>query len=187
MSKVKEGSIVAINLSDNRTVFGRVVPSVATKIIVYSYVHPTDKMQELDNMQEIINSEILFYCGIYEDLLKKGTFKTIGTASFSEDEISRIPPFFKQDKSGIQKCKIFWIDGSERPAKPEECIGLERSSVWPEKGLQKRIEDALDGKKNPHVELNKVILNADDPRATSNPTLLRWSFEKEAFYLIDHL
>lgn len=185
MGKVKEGSIVAINLSDNRTVFGRLVPSIATIIAVYSYIHPTDKINDLD-IRKILTSNILFYCGIYRDLLKKGIFKVVDIVPFSIQEVSDIPPFFLQSINDIQRCKVFWIDGREREAKPEECVGLEKSSVWDEKGLRKRIEDTLDGKKNPNVELNKVILSANDPRATSNPTLLRWSFEKQAFYLLDN-
>lgn len=172
MSKIKNGSIVAINLNNNRTIFGRVIPCLASIIAVYSYTQPTDKIEELD-IREIINSKVLFYCGLYRDLLNKKIFKVVGIAPFSDNEILDIPPFFRQGKIDIQNCKIFWLDGRERSAKPEECIGLGRSSVWPEKGLLKRIEDTLDGRKNPHVELNKVILSTDDPRATSNPTLLR--------------
>jgi hypothetical protein len=80
---------------------------------------------------------------------------------------------------------MFWLTGRERKATPPECISLERSSVWDEKGLIERIEDHYAGKKNFYVEHQRVILSKDDPRYLAPPQALRWDFEKRKFYRTD--
>jgi Immunity protein 26 len=182
MKKDYAGNIIRIEIGSNRCVYARIVPGIATIIEVLNFVDIVDLENVNFNFNKIINNPILFYCGIYSDLIKKGTFKTIGNVPYIEGE--KTPAFFMQNMLEINDCKMFWNDGNSVSVSAIDCIGLERSSVWDKDGLITRIHDALSGKKNPNVELNKVILSADDPRATDNPTLLRWSFEKEMFYLI---
>ena len=117
-------------------------------------------------------------------MITKGLFEIIGFKELTEEEIENIPPKFTQDLVDINKCVIYYYDGREFKAKPEDCIGLESSSVWEAQGLVERIQDYYSGKRNYHVELMKPILSTNDPRYLPKPNELRWNFEKQEFYKI---
>ena len=175
-NKIKEGSILQLELSNNEIVFGRVYPDFF--IAVYDY-----KMAKNSNQIDIpmiIQQPILFYCCVYKDVIKKD-FIAIGYKDLSGAEIEAMPPQFMQDKIDINKCWIFDLDGKEKMATPSECLGLERSSVWEAEGLIKRIEDHYGGRKNFTVEFQKPILSKDDPRYLAGPNLM-WSEKDEKFY-----
>jgi hypothetical protein len=181
--KFKEGAVVKIQLSEGRLVFGRLLPGVASMICIYDFV--ANKNLELPSIDVITNKPVLFYCGLFRAIITKGIYEIIGFKEFTEKEIHNIPPSFKQDMVNINDCVIFWNNGKERKAIPQECIGLERSSVWDEQGIIQRIEDHYNGKRNFHAELDKVILSQDDPRYLPPPQALRWDFEKQEFYRAD--
>lgn len=181
--RFKEGSIVKIELSGNRLIFGRLLPGVASMIGVYDFI--VDKNDTIPSIDTIVSKNIFLYCGIYRDIINKGVFEIIGSKEFLETEQTKIPPSFLQDLVNIDDCVIFWPDGRERKATPQECIGLERSSVWEAEGLVQRIEDHYAGRRNFHVELDKVILSKEDPRYMPPPQALRWDFEKQEFYRTD--
>lgn len=178
--RIKDGAVVKITLSENRLIFGRLLVG---GIAIYDFVVPqSEKMPEIE---VIINKPIFLYCSIYNDVITKGTFEIIGVKELTIDEINEIPAKFMQDLVDIDDCVIFWPDGREKKVTPQECIGLERSSVWDAEGLVGRIEDHYAGRRNFHVELDKVILSKDDPRYMPPPQALRWDFEKQEFYRTD--
>ena len=181
--KFTEGSIIKIELSVDNLAFGRLLPGLASRICVYDLLSTKD--QKLPLIETIVNQPVIFYCGLFRNIIEKGIFEIIGFQELTKEEIDNIPPFFTQDLVNIEDCKIFWADGRERKASPQECVGLERSSVWDEQGIKQRIEDYFNGKKNFHVELDKVILTKSDPRYLPPPQALRWNFEKQEFYRID--
>jgi hypothetical protein len=181
--KYKAGAIVKIELTDKRLVFGRLLPGVMSMINVYDFIGEDDL--EKITIEDLVKKPVLFCCGLYRTIITKGIFEIIGNKEFTESEIAGIPPLFKQDIVNIDDCLIFWPTGGERKARPEECIGLEQSSVWSEKGLIERIEDYYSGKKNFNVEHQKVILSKNDPRYMPPNGMLRWDFEKREFYRTD--
>lgn len=179
----QEGDIVKIPLLNGRLAFGRLLPGVMSKISVFDFV--VDNENNLPSIETIISNPILFYCAIYKDIIAKGIFEIMGNKLLTAKEVQNIPPTFTQDLVNINDCTLFWDNGNERNATPKECIGLERSSVWDHMSLVQRIEDFYAGRKNIHVELNKVILSKDDPRYLPPPNVLRWDFEKHEFYRTD--
>lgn len=179
----KEGAIVKIQLSKNKTVFGRLLPGLSSMVSVYDFV--ITENQPHPSLEEIVSKPIIFTCGFFRTIITKGIYEIIGYKELTEAEVKSITPLFTQDLVDIDDCIIFWPQGGERKATPEECVGLERSSVWDEQGIRNRIEDYYQGKKNFHVELDKVILSKDDPRYLPPPQALRWDFEKEKFYRTD--
>lgn len=181
--RFKAGSVVKIELSEGRLAFGRLLPGIASRISIFDFI--ASNKDEVPSISNITNEPILFYCGVYRDIITKGVFEIIGFKEFTEEEIKMIPPTFTQDMIDIKDCVIFWIDGRERAATPHECIGLERSSVWEADGLKKRIEDHYAGRKNPYVELNKPILSVEDPRYLPPPQALKWDFKKQKYYRTD--
>jgi hypothetical protein len=178
--KIQDGALVKINLQEKKIVFGRLLKN---RIAIYDFIFLDSG--EIPNIDLIINNPIIFYCSIYNDVITKGVFEIIGFKELAEEEIEKIPPKFTQDMVDINKCIIYLYDGREFIVNPKDCEGLERSSVWEAEGLVKRIQDHYTGKKNFHVEYQKVILSKNDPRYLPPPNALRWDFEKGEFYRID--
>jgi hypothetical protein len=113
-------------------------------------------------------------------VITKGIFEIIGFKQLEQKDIDIMPPHFTQDMVNIEDCAIYYEDGRECKATPQECIALEGPLTWEAGSLIDRIQDHYAGKKNPYVELHKVILSKDDPRYL-NPKV-RWSFEEGKFY-----
>jgi len=177
----REGAIVKIELSKDRIVFGRLLP--AFHIGVYDMIF--DKVYSFSSVEDIVSYPILFYCVIYKDVITKGIFEIVGFKKLTQNDVRAMPPSYNQDKVNIDDCTIFHYDGRERKAQPQECIGLEKSSVWEAKNLIERLEDYYDGKRNMYVELFKPLLSKADPRYLPPPEALRWDFEKQEFYRTD--
>jgi hypothetical protein len=187
MSKEKRqqyraGAVVKVELSDGRLAFGRLLPGVASVINIFDLI---ETQNSIPSINEIISKPILFYCGLYRNIITKGIFEIIGIKEFNEEEKKTLPAFYKQNLVNINYCLIYLVSGEERKANPQECIGLECSSVWDEQGIVQRIKDHYSGKKNFHVELDKVILSKEDPRYLAPPQALRWDFAKQEFYRTD--
>ena len=185
IQRYKAGAILKVALNKNKFIFARLLPGLASIVCVYDFM--VNENVDLPTIDEIVKKPILFCCGLYRTIITKRVFEIIGYKDFSEEEISSIPPSFTQKMVNINDCVIFWPTGGERIATPQECIGLERSAVWDEKSLIERIEDYYSGKKNYHVEQQKVILSKEDPRYLAPPQTLRWDFEKQEFYRTDKL
>ena len=179
----KPGAVVEIKLTNGKIAFGRLLPGVASTMAVYDFIIAQNEDYSIGG---ILNKPVLFYCGFYRDIITKGIFKIIGVQEFMEREIEEMPfVFFMQDMVNIDDCVIYGVVKEERKVKPAECIGLERSSVWDEQGIIQRIEDHYAGRRNFHVELDRVILSKDDPRYLPPPKMLVWDFEKQVFYRKD--
>jgi hypothetical protein len=75
-----------------------------------------------------------------------------------EEQFSQPIVQFMQDRGNFRDCLIFDTAGNERSAEPQECIGLERASVWEELGVEERLLDTFMGRPNDTVERHKVRL-----------------------------
>ncbi|MEO6228950.1 MAG: hypothetical protein ABJB11_20860 [Ferruginibacter sp.] len=173
--KFKEGSFVEIEISGNRKVFGRLLPSF--QLCVYDYLVSTGVSFQI---KEVINKSVLFYIGVYKAVVTSEYFKIVGYNELTQEELKRIPPSFMQSEPKIEKCVLGYYDGREEVVEPSACIGLERSAAYNDLNVIQRIEDYYAGKKNISVERNKVMLNREDPRYM-NPNAM-WSFKEEKFY-----
>ena len=174
------GAVIQINLRNEKAAYGRILGGI---IAIYDFV--SKKSEKTVPVKSIIDHPILFYCTIYESVVTKGIFEIIEQIDVSEEDIRHIPPGFTQDLANINDCVIFYHDDRipQFKATPQECIGLERSSVWDESNIIERIEDHFLGRKNFSYELFKPILSEDDIRFMSGP-FLRWDFEAQTFYRV---
>jgi hypothetical protein len=173
--RFKEGSLVRIELTKARMVYGRLLPGNHVCIYDGTFVNEIN----FPPIQSLKEGKILFYARIFKDIISNGHFQIVGYEELTQSEIDDMPPHFYQDLFDIDNCMIYFQNGIERKVKPEECVGLEGPVVWEAEALIGRIEDFYAGRKNPYVELDKVILSTDDPRY-QNPNI-RWNFEKEKF------
>jgi hypothetical protein len=55
---------------------------------------------------------------------------------------------FMQDVADFRQCTIFDTSGNSRAATPEECIGIERASVWDTHHIEERLLDTFMGRPN---------------------------------------
>ena len=177
--RIKEGAIMKIDISENRFVFAR---QFSSDIGIYNLV--LNHNDAIPSPLDIIKNKFIFYCSVFDDIIRAGIFQYIGFVPLTAKEISEIPPKFHQDL-GTYNCTIFWGNGKEREALPEECVGLEPNMVWEAQGLRERIQDFIAEKKNYHVEYFKVILSESDLRCNAPPLSLVWDFEKHEFYRKD--
>jgi len=53
-----------------------------------------------------------------------------------------------QDLADFRKCTIFDSEGMRREARPEECIGIERGSVWDMHNVEQRLLDTFMNRPN---------------------------------------
>ena len=181
---LKEGAIVKIELEKiNKTGFGRLFNGLV--LGVYNYlIRPDDK---LPTVSELSNQKIIFFVAIHKRVITSGDFPIIDYKPLQQVDIESVPPQFTQDKVNLEDCVIFYTEDRvpQRRATPEECIGLEISSVWDSVHVIKRMEDFYLNKRNYTAEMGKVILSKDDPRYLAPPGALRWDFEKGEFYRTD--
>lgn len=65
-----------------------------------------------------------------------------------EDEVAKPVVQFMQDVFDFHNCTIFDSEGMRRDAEPEECVGLERASVWDMHHIEQRLLDTFMGRPN---------------------------------------
>ena len=73
-----------------------------------------------------------------------------------EGEVARPVVRFMQRLGDYKKCTIFDSSGMERSATPEECVGLERASVWDAWHIEERLLDTFMGRPNQIEVRNRV-------------------------------
>ena len=56
--------------------------------------------------------------------------------------------FFTQDEDVIDSCSIYDSEGMSRRARPDECVGLERSANWDARHVEVRLLDHFLGRQN---------------------------------------
>jgi hypothetical protein len=107
----------------------------------------------VSDFDQIESNPIIFTVVVHKSALTKWGF--IGKKPL-EEEMKQ--PFlqFWQDIGNFRNCRIFDMEGNERPATPEECEGLERWAVWEAEHVEGRLLDTFMGRPNPNVEHLKV-------------------------------
>ncbi|MDC0715109.1 immunity 26/phosphotriesterase HocA family protein [Stigmatella sp. ncwal1] len=145
----KPGSFLRIPLADGSFGYGRVLklPHDA----YYNY-----RTETLDsNLDRIASKPILFKLSVRH--MGEREWELIGWRKL-EKQFSQPIVQFMQDRGNFRDCLIFDTAGNERSAEPQECVGLERASVWEELGVEERLLDTFMGRPNDTVERHKVRL-----------------------------
>src|SRR5262249_6509802 len=84
-------------------------------------------MKQSTDLEAIASKSVLFTQSVTPSYLKK--WSQIGSAELS-GEVARPVVRFTQNIVDFTKCKIYDSAGMVKEARPEECIGLERSAAW---------------------------------------------------------
>lgn len=111
--------------------------------------------EEISNLNKIVSSAILFITTVNDYSVTRGLWLKVGNLPL-EERLLTTPPQFAQDP--IHPDRFFLIEnGIRRPATKEECKGLERSAVWTQEGMQRRLNDHYAGRKNYYIEKDKNL------------------------------
>lgn len=158
------GSIVKIHLKNKTFAYGRIM---GDQIAVYDLINSNNEHDP--KIEFIIQQPILFYVFIFDSVKTEGNLKTMGIIKLTQEEVEKTPPSFNQDTININDCVIFHHDARFPPYKAtaQDCIGLERATIYDFEDVIKRIENYYAGNKDNFVEYDKVILSTDDKRYNS--------------------
>ncbi len=81
-----------------------------------------------------------FVVGIYDAVLRSGTWPVVGQRDFADPEDAWPPPYFMRDI--LSGAMSIYHHGKQRPASADECNGLEQAAVWDRHHIVSRIMGA---------------------------------------------
>jgi hypothetical protein len=148
-SSLPEGTFRRIRLSDGSFAYGRALDPPYVAFYEFRSSQPISELDVLEN-QPILFVQSVRLSGIrrWEAI---GVRPLVGAVA---------QPFlrYSQDVLDYQQCVIFDSLGNERPATPEECVGIEQSAVWEAQGIEERLLDAFEGRANAEEVRSRVRL-----------------------------
>lgn len=100
------------------------------------------QMPRVATVDEIMAAPVAFQLWVHNDAWRTGRWRRVGHAALDESSPRRAV-FFKQDALNPRRCSLYQ-NGQERPASPEECVGLERAAVWDPEHVEDRLRDRFD-------------------------------------------
>ncbi len=134
------GSIIKIDLGNGFHSYGRILPDSA-----FAFYDCKTK-ENISDLQRIVSSPILFIASVYNDVITKGIWIKIGSLSL-EQSLLVSPPEFIQDPIHPDKFRIKnYQFNTQTSATFEECIGMERASVWEHHAIVSRLNDYFENR-----------------------------------------
>jgi Immunity protein 26 len=149
--KSAPGSVVAIDLGNRETTFGRSLNSP-----LFEFFDCRAASGESPELAAIMGSPVLFRINIMAYAVKSGRWPVIGIVPLSPNELSHEEVFFKQDAiSGA--FSLYWTDFTTKESfseksSLEECMRFERAAVWDPDHAEDRLRDHYAGRPNKWVE-----------------------------------
>lgn len=142
------GDVFVISLQGGKFAYGRVIraPMYAFYDLESSEILPIDT---------IVSAPIAFKLCVMKDAISKARWKILGCVPLTA-ELDKEVLFFKKDHF-TGRITIFSNEsGTEVNATKEDCIGLERASVWEAEHVEQRLQDHFTGRPNYWVESMKL-------------------------------
>lgn len=141
------GDMVCIPLSEGRKAYALILPLAD---VFFDFIAVGD---DTPSAEVIVTKPVLFQVPVMNYAVTKGIWKVIGHVD-PPTHLLEAPKFFKQDH--FTGAFSITTDGSDEvPATREECISLEKCSVWDPEHVVSRLEDHLAGRPNKWVELQR--------------------------------
>jgi Domain of unknown function (DUF4259)/Immunity protein 26 len=110
-----------------------------------------------EDLLAIVMRPVLFVLAV-GGRASKGHWPKIGDVPLETAPIPISDQFMQDIVSGT--CEIVDEVFNRRPARPEECIALERAAVWEPAHVEERLRDHYAGRPNAHLAYMKVRLSA---------------------------
>lgn len=138
--KITLGSILKIDLGNGYHSYGRIVTASS-----FAFYDCKTKIDVVD-LNRIISCPILFITTIYSDTITRGIWDIIGKLPI-EESLAKLPPRFIQDPIHPEKFRIKNYElNTQTPASFEDCIGMERASVWEAHAIVDRLNDYFENR-----------------------------------------
>jgi Domain of unknown function (DUF4259)/Immunity protein 26 len=150
-SKFEPGSVLRVDLDHQWHTYARIVAR-APKIAFYDCRVSAPE----EDLLAIVKTPVLFVLAV-GGRANSGDWPMVGHVPLEMAPIP-IPEQFMQDII-TGACQIVDEAFNARPAKPEECITLERVAVWDPVRVEERIRDHYAGRPNAHLAYMKVRLS----------------------------
>lgn len=138
--RLKPGTYVLIPLADGRYGYGRVLPFPDMAFYDLSSASPLSDLARIDASPVLWRLSVRITGG-------HERWPRIGSAPLS-GAVAEPVTFFTQDDDEVDSCSVHDTAGMSRRARPEECIGLERSAVWDARHVEVRLLDHFMGREN---------------------------------------
>lgn len=135
----KPGTFLRIPLRDGTFTYGRQLEEPYTAFYNYRTQEPSTDLDAIEKKPVLFRQAVR--------VLGSDNWEAIGIRKL-EGEVTEPVVRFHQEIGDYRKCTIFDNLGNERAATPEECIGLERSSVWDAHHIEERLLDTFEGRPN---------------------------------------
>jgi immunity protein 26 of polymorphic toxin system len=147
--KPATGTFLRIPLGDGTFAYGRALsyPYVAF------YNHRTAEASS--DLDEIRSKPVVFTLAVRSLGIERWT--AIGKKPLEAELVKPVVQFM-QDLADFRECIIFDTAGFRKEVGPEECIGLERASVWDAHRVELRLLDTFLGRPNDEEIRQRVRL-----------------------------
>ena len=145
------GAIVSIELTPDLYAFAQLLPNYIAAF--YHFFSPKKE----ENVAEIVKSPVIFYMSVYRSAVASGRWVKIGKTPPPGISIFDVPNQFIQDAITKKDFSLYnMATGEVTPASREQCIGLERTSVWEDVHIEERLTSFYLGKPSFWVEQLKL-------------------------------
>ena len=141
------GDVVRIDLGDGFHTYGQVLAEA-------DFAFFDARLKEEIPVDQIVARPVLFIVAVMKYAVTRGRWLKIGKSPPS-DALMKVRPQFIQDPLHPDRFSIY-ERGNIRPAKKEECLGLDRAAVWDPSHVEDRLRDHYAGRKNKWVESLKI-------------------------------
>ncbi|MBP9903385.1 MAG: immunity 26/phosphotriesterase HocA family protein [Verrucomicrobia bacterium] len=137
--KLAPGTFVRIPLADGSFGYGRILSDPYVAFYNYRTTEPSSDLDAIGSKPLLFTQAVrLFGYDRWANIGKKQL----------EGEVAKPVVRFMQDLADFRKCTIFDSAGTEKQARPEECVGLERAAVWDPHHIEQRLLDSFMGRPN---------------------------------------
>jgi hypothetical protein len=133
------GTFVRVPLADGSFGYGRALMNPYMAFYDYRTAEPSTDLDVIEAQPLVFTTAVR---------LRDIDGWTLLEARPLQGEVARPVVRFMQDLADHRKCVIFDTAGMERDATPEECVGIERASVWDGHHIQERLLDHFMGRPN---------------------------------------
>ena len=141
------GTFWRIPLQDGTFGYGRAITDTYMAFYHYQTTEPSSDLDEIERQPVMFKQALR--------LFDTDGWVMLGRRPL-EGEVARPVVTFMQRLGDYKKCRIFDSAGMERSATPEECVGLERASVWDARHIAERLLDTFMGRPNQIEVRNRV-------------------------------
>jgi hypothetical protein len=138
-TSVAPGTFLRVPLPDGTFAYGRALTTPYVAFYNYRTSEPSTDLATL------AGQPVLFTLAVRALGMERWT--DIGQRPL-EPELNRPIVQFMQDLVDFSNCTIFDTHGFRKQATPQECIGLERATVWEAHGVEQRLLDHFLGRPN---------------------------------------